>query len=118
MLVPKKDGTKRICVDSQKLNVVTVNDPYPLPNIEQLIANQGSSRYITILDLTKEYHQVPVNHEHVKKTAFVTPYGKYEYLTIPYGLVTAPSTFQRLMDKVPHRLYHFTVAYLNNILTN
>ena len=116
MLVHKKDGTKRMCVDYWKLNVITVYDPYPLPNIEQSIANLRISRYITTLDLTKGYHQVPVNHEHVEKTAFVTPYGKYEYLTMPFGLVTAPSIFQRLMDKVLHWSHDFSVAYLDNIL--
>ena len=55
VLVPKKDNTKRMRVDYRKLNAVTVNDPYPLPNIEQLIANLGSSHYITTLDLTKGY---------------------------------------------------------------
>ena len=64
-----------MCVDYRKLNAVTVNDPYPLPNIEQLIANLGSSRYITTLDLTKGYHQVPVGREHIEKTAFIMPYG-------------------------------------------
>ena len=71
-----------MCVDYRKLNSVTVNDPYPLLNIEQLIANLGSSRYITMLDLTKGYHQVPVRPEHIEKTAFVNPYGKHEYVTM------------------------------------
>ena len=118
VLVPKKDNTKRMCVDYRKLNAVTVNDPYPLPNIEQLIANLGSSCYITTLDLTKGYHQVPVRKEHMEKTAFITPYGKYEYLTMPFGLVTAPSTFQRLMDQVLHGLQDFAVAYLDDILVH
>ena len=91
-----------MCVDYRKLNAVTVNDPYPLPNIEQLIDNLGASKYITTLDLTKGYHQVPINHEHREETAFVIPYGKYEYLTMPLGLVTAPSIFQRLVDKILH----------------
>ena len=116
VLVPKKDGTRRMCVDYRKLNAVTVHDPYPLPNIEQLIANLGSSRYITTLDLTKGYHQVLVGREHIKKAAFIMPYGKYEYLTMPFGLVMAPSTFQRLMDKILHLLHDFAVAYLDDIL--
>ena len=98
------------------MNAVTVNDPYPLPKIEQLITNLGNSRYITTLDLTKGYHQVPVNCKHVEKTAFITPYGKYKYLTMLFGLVTAPSKFQRLMNKVLHGLHDFAVAYLDDIL--
>ena len=116
VLVKKKDGTQRMCVDYRKLNKVTVNDPYPLPNIEELIANLGSSRFITTLDLTKGYYQVPVTPKHQEKTAFVTPYGKYEFVTMPFGLISAPSTFQRLMDEVLDGLHEFTVAYLDDIL--
>ena len=83
-----------MCVEYQKLNAVIVNDPYPLPNVETLTANLGASKYITTLDLTKGYHQVPVKVEHQEKTAFITPYGKNEYTTMPFGLVTAPLTFQ------------------------
>ena len=114
VLVKKKDGTQRMCVDYRKLNKVTVNDPYPLPNIEELMANLGSS--ITTLDLTKGYYQVPVTPKHQEKTAFGTPYGKYEFVTMPFGLISAPSTFQRLMDEVLDGLHEFTVAYLDDIL--
>ena len=61
VLVKKKDDTQRMCVDYRKLNKVAINDQYPLPNIEDLIANIGSSKFITTLDLTKGYYQVPVN---------------------------------------------------------
>ena len=105
-----------MCVEYRKLNSITTNDPYPLPNIEQLIANLGNSSYITTLDLTKGYHQVPVKKDQIEKTTFITPYGKYEYLTMPFGLVTAPSTFQRLMDRILQGLHGFTVAYLDDIL--
>ena len=79
-----------------------------LPNIEQLIATIGSLESITTLDHSKGYHQVSVKVEHQEKTALITPYGKYEYTTMPFGLVTAPSTFQRLMDKVLHGLHEFS----------
>ena len=79
VLVKKNHGTQRMCVDYRKLNKVTINDPYPLPNIEDLIANIGSTKFITTLDLMKGYYQVPVNPQHREKTAFVTPYGKYEF---------------------------------------
>ena len=61
---------------------------------------------------------MPVRKEHMEKTAFITPYGKYEYLTMPYGLVTAPSTLQRLMDQVLHVLQDFIAASLNDILVH
>ena len=116
VLMKKKDGTRRMCVDYRKLNKVPVNDPYPLPNIEELIANFGSSRFITTLDLAKGYYQVPVTPKHQEKTAFVMPYGKYEFVTMPFGLISAPSTFQRLMDEVLDGLHEFTVVYLDDIL--
>ena len=105
-----------MCVDYRKLNKVTVNDPYPFPNIEDMIANIGSSKFITTLDLTKGYYQVPVNPQHREKTSFVTPYGKYEFLMMPFGLISAPSTFQRLMDGLLNGLLDFTVAYLDDII--
>ena len=67
-------------------------------------------KYITTLDLSKGYHQVPMNKEHIERTAFITPYGKYEFLTMPFGLITDPSTFQRLMDKILHGLHEFAVV--------
>ena len=116
VLVKKKDGIQHMCVDNRKLNKVNINDPYPLPNIEDLIANIGSSKFITNLDLTKGYYQVPVNPQHREKTAFMTPYRKYEFLMMPFGLISAPSTFQRLTDGLLNGLHAFTVAYLDDII--
>ena len=116
VLVPKKDGTTRMCVDYRKLNAVTTGDPYPLPHIEDLINDIGSAKYITTLDLTKGYYQVPMGEDSREKTAFVTPYGKYQFVTMPFGLVSAPSTFQRLMDHVLQGLHSFSTAYLDDIL--
>ena len=105
-----------MCVDYRKLNNVTTNDPYPLPNIEELIANIAPSKFISTLDLTKGYYQVPVNPKLCGKTAFVTPYGKYEFITMPFGLISAPSIVQRLMDEILSGLHEFAVAYLDDIL--
>ena len=105
-----------MCVDYRKLSKVTINDPYPLPNIKDLIANIGSSKFITTLDLMKGYYLVPVNPQHREKTAFVTPYRKYEFLMMPFGLISAPCIFQRLMDGLLNGLHDFTVAYLDDII--
>ena len=105
-----------MCVDYRKLNTVTTVDPYPLPLIEDLINDIGRAKYITTLDLTKGYYQVPMGEDSREKTAFVTPYGKYQFVTMPFGLVSAPSTFQRLMDHVLHGLHSFSTAYLDDIL--
>ena len=76
LLVAKKDGSQRMCVDYRKLNSTTIGDPYPLPHIEELINGIGASKFITTLDLTKGYYQVPVAPEDKEKAAFITPYGK------------------------------------------
>ena len=69
----KKDGSQRICVDYRKVNAITISDPYPLPHIEELINGIGGLKFITTLDLTKGYYQVPVAPEHKEETAFITP---------------------------------------------
>ena len=105
-----------MCVDYRKYNGITIGDPYPLPHIEELINGIGTSRFIAALDLTKEYYQVRVSPEPKEETAFITPYGKYQFTTMPFGLLSAPSTFQRLMEEVLHGLHEFSVAYLDDIL--
>ena len=103
-------------MDYRKLNAVTTGDPYPLTHIEDLINDIGRAKYITTLDHTKVYYQVPMGEDSREKTAFVTPYGKYQFVTMPFGLVSAPSTFQRLMDHVLQGLHIFSTAYLDDIL--
>ena len=105
-----------MCIDYRRLNKVRVKDPYPLPNIEELISTLGASTFITTLDLSKGYYQVPVKPEDISKTAFMTPKGKYEFLTKPFGLVSAPSTFQTLMDEVLDGIQERTLAYLDDII--
>ena len=107
-----------MCVDYRWLNKVTINDPYPLPNIDDLISNLGASKYISTLDLTKGYYQVPVHINDREKTAFIMLYGKYKFITMPFGLISAPSTFQRLMDGLLNGLHDFTVANLDDIIVH
>lgn len=104
-VVPKKvdaSGTKkwRVVVDYRKLNNITVGDAYPLPNIEDILDQLGHSKYFTTLDLASGYHQIPVKETDRQKTAFTTPSGQYEFTRMPFGLKTAPSVFQRLMNSV------------------
>lgn len=104
VLVLKKDGTKRMCVDFRRLNEVTVKDPYPLPHIEELIDNLGGAKYLTTLDLTKGYYQVPVGRSSREKTAFITPYGKYQFVTMPFGLVSGPLNISTIDGPCPSRV--------------
>ena len=105
-----------MCVDYRMINSITTGDPYPIPHIEELIDNIGRATFVSMLDLTKGYYQVPMEQSSKEKTAFITPYGKYQFITMPFGLISAPSTFQRLMDHVLQGLHHFASAYLDDIL--
>ncbi|KAL0200063.1 hypothetical protein M9458_003250, partial [Cirrhinus mrigala] len=116
VLVPKPDGTLRFCNDYRRLNEVSDFDSYPMPRVDELLERLGRARYITTLDLTKGYWQVPLTDEAKPKTAFSTPFGHRQYRTLPFGLHGAPATFQRLMDVVlrPHQTY--AAAYLDNVV--
>ena len=84
--------------------------------MDELIDRLGNAKFITTLDLTKGYWQVPVAPESRAKTAFVTPFGKYQFLTMPFGLMGAPSTFQRMMDDLLRDLHLFSAAYIDDIV--
>jgi hypothetical protein len=111
-MVPKKDGSWHPCGDFCRLNVVTVPDRYPLPNLSDFSINLGGCKIFSKTDLVKGYHQVPVDPVDVPKTAIITPFGLYEFLFMPFGLGNAAQTFQRLMDQgLP-----YAFVYLDDIL--
>ena len=107
VVVRKKDGTARICIDYRQLNSVTDIDAYPLPRIEDILDAIGQSKFITTLDLAKGYWQVPVSVDDQDKTAFVSPLDLFRFTAMPFGLCGAPATFQRLMDSVIHGQHLF-----------
>ncbi|CAM4584877.1 unnamed protein product [Lepidochelys olivacea] len=115
VLVPKKDGLVRFCVDYGKLNAITVSDVYPMPRPDELLNNLGGARYLTTMDLTKGYWQVPLDADARLKSAFITPLGLYEFLTLPFGLKGAPATFQHLVDQLLRGMESFAVAYIDDI---
>ena len=116
VLVGKPDNTVRFCNDFRKLNNVSEFDAYPMPRVDELIESLGNARFITTLDLTKGYWQVPMSTGSKAKTAFATPGGFWQYRVMPFGLFGAPATFQRLMDQVlaPHKAY--ASAYLDDVV--
>ena len=116
VIVTKKDGGVRLCVDYRKLNQETKFDAYPMPRIEELLDEIGKAKFITTLDLAKGYWQVPLAEEDREKTAFTTPNGLYQFLTMPFGLSGAPATFQRMMDEVLRGLNSFVGVYLDDIV--
>ncbi|XP_057693505.1 uncharacterized protein LOC130916648 [Corythoichthys intestinalis] len=116
VLVPKKDGTIRFCIDFRYLNSVSKFDSYPTPRIDELIERLGTAKYLTTIDLCKGYWQVPLSSRSRELTAFRTPWGLYHFRVMPFGLHGAPATFQRLMDKVLCGLSQFAAAYLDDII--
>ncbi|KAL0163484.1 hypothetical protein M9458_042880 [Cirrhinus mrigala] len=116
VMVPKPDGTPRFCNDFRKLNEVSEFDAYPMPRVDELLDRLGRARFITTLDLTKGYWQVPLAKDAKPKTAFSTPSGHWQYKFLPFGLHGAPATFQRLMDIVlrPHQSY--AAAYIDDVV--
>ncbi len=116
LLVHKKDGSMRPVVDYRRLNKVTKRDPFPMPLVDDMIDQLASARYITTLDLTKGYWQVPVEPRDVEKTAFVTTFGKYEFLMMPFGLMGAPAVFQRLMNTLFGDALDHAAAYIDDVV--
>ena len=98
VLVKKKDGTLRFCVDYRCLNKLSQGDAYPMPRIDELIDRLGKAKYISTLDLARGYWQVPMAEKDRHKTAFATPYGLYQFTVMLFRLQGAPATFQRIMD--------------------
>ena len=113
--VKKKDGGIRICIDFRAVNAITAPDPYQMPLIEELLDLLASAKFISKVDLNKGFHQIPVSASDMCKTAFCTPWGKFEFLVMPFGLRNGPSVFQRLMDQVLQQDADKSVVYIDDI---
>ena len=116
VLVDKKDGTLRLCVDYRRLNAESLADAYPMPRIDDLIDRLGKAKFITTLDLTRGYWQVPMAKASRHLTAFTTPFGLFQFRVMPFGLQGAPATFQRLLDKVLQGLEDYAAAYIDDLV--
>ena len=121
VMVKKKDGSHRFCVDYRVLNSVTKADTFPLPRIDDLLDQLGESNFFSTLDLASGYWQIRVHPDCREKTAFVTPQGLYEFCVMPFGLTNAPAVFQRLMQRVlmglnPEDGPDYVTVYIDDVL--
>ena len=114
-MVKKPDGSWRPYGDYHRLNVNMIPDRYPVPNIMDFTANLDGCTVFFKLDLVKGYYQVPMNDYDIQKTAIVTPFGLFEFVSMPFGLMNSGCTFQRLMDKILGGL-PFAFVYVDDIL--
>lgn len=117
ILVRKKDGRIRMCVDYRLLNSMTIKERYPMPVIEDEIAKLSGQAYFVTLDLASGYYQVPISEQSKALTAFVTPDGHYEFNRMPFGLANAPAVFQRMMNRVlGSARYSEATVYIDDVL--
>eukprot|EP00170_Pyropia_yezoensis_P001936 contig_8302_g1940 len=98
VVVPKKNGKPRFCVDYRRLNAITKKDTYPIPRMDDCLDSLGEAQFFSTLDCTAGYWQVPLRKEDQEKTAFACHDGLFEWVVMPFGLTNAPATFQRAHD--------------------
>ena len=114
--IPKKTlGSVRLVVDYRRLNAVTVPDPYFLPRIEDKLERMAWTQFYSKFDLARGFYQVPLEETDRDKTTFLTPFGKFRFKVMPFGLRNDPATFQRLMDCILGELNEFTNVYIDDI---
>ncbi|GFT93159.1 retrovirus-related Pol polyprotein from transposon 297 [Trichonephila clavipes] len=118
LVVHIKDGSPRVCIDFRKLNRVLVKDHYPLPLIEDILDKLQDTRVFSTIDLRNGFFHVPVNKQSLPYTSFVTQNGQFQFLKMPFGLSTCPSTFQRFINTVFRDLVvqGIVLPYMDNIV--
>jgi len=117
LLVKKKDGSSRLCVDYKQLNKMMIKNKYPLPRIDDLMDQLHVSSAFSKTDQRSGYHQILVKADDVQKTAFRSRYGHYEYMVMPFGVTNAPTLFMDYMNRIFRPfLDKFVVVFIDDIL--
>ena len=109
IVVPKGNGGKHLVIDYRALNKVTRKFTWPMPKVEDIFSKLNGATYLTTLDLRAGYHHIPLDKPSIPKTAFNSPFGKFEYVKVPFGLAQAPAYFQELMTGIL-KDFPFTIA--------
>ena len=115
IVIPKGEGGKRLVINYQALNKVTRKFTWPMPKVEDIFSKLIAARYFSTLDLRADYHHIPLDKSFIPKTAFNSPFGKYEYIKVPFGSAQAPAYFQELMTGIL-KDFDFAIANLDNII--
>ena len=115
IVVPKGNGGKHLVIDYRTLNKVARKFTWPMPNVEDIFSKLDGATYFTTLNLRAGYHHIPMEKHLIPKTAFNSPFSKYEYVKVPFGLAQAPAYFQELMTGIL-KDFSFTIAYLDDII--
>ena len=100
ILVPKPDGSYRMCTDYRKVNHHTKSDTFPIPRMDDCVDKVGNAKYVSKFDLLKGFWQIPLSERAKEISAFATPKGLYQYKVMPFGMKNAPATFQRLINRI------------------
>ena len=115
IVVPKGNGGKCLVIDYRALNKVTRKFTWPVPKVEDIFSKLYGTTYFSTLDLCARYHHIPLDKPSIPKTTFNSPFGKFKYIKVPFGLAQAPAYFQELMTGIL-KDFPFAIAYLDNTI--
>ena len=115
IVIPKGDGGKRLVINYRALNKVTRTFTWPMPRVQDIFSKLNGAKCFSTLDLRASYHHIPLDKSSIPKTAFNSPFGKYEYIKVPFGLAQAPAYFQDVMTGTL-KDFDFAIAYLDDII--